>query len=321
MSAVLGRYAPVNGDLASLRASTLAPARLHSPSFAPDIPAPLYSPVHHNSVPTSVPNSMPNRRTRTNMAPATAASTLNTSVLRQLGLLTQWNFLRGSTMFPLLIVVQTLLASTTVFGYGMLIGDLPPEPAMFLATGAATVNLIMVGLVLAPQGVSQSKTEGSLGWMRTLPVPRWVFLASDLIVYSIVALPGAALGLVLGAWHFGIDLSISPWLALAAPLVAAIATSVGYSLALLLKPQLAMMISQVLVFVILLFSPISIPTANLPSWLASAHEWLPIAPMADLMRASLISDVFTVEPRALAVLSVWTVATVFGASRALSKRQ
>lgn len=260
---------------------------------------------------------------RTTMAPlarTSAAAALDTSVLRQLGLLIQWQFRRGAEMFPLLVVVQTLLAATTVFGYGMLVGDPPPLAAMFLATGAATINLIMVGLVLTPQGVAQSKTEGSLAWMRTLPVPRWTFFASELIVYAIVALPGAVLGLVLGAWQFDVTLSLSPWLALAAPLVALIATSVGYSIALLLKPQVAALVSQVIVFVVLLFSPISIPGERLPEWLSTVHEWLPIAPMADLMRASLLSDTFSMDARPAIVLAVWTVLALVGASRALSRR-
>ncbi len=253
-------------------------------------------------------------------ATASPAATLGTSVVRQLGLLIQWQFRRGAQMFPLLAVVQTLLAATTVFGYGLLVGDPPPDAALFLATGAATVNLIMVGLVLTPQGVAQAKTEGSLAWMRTLPVPRWTFLASDLVVYALVALPGSVLGLVVGTWRFGVTLSLSPWLALAAPLVAVIATAVGYSIALLLRPQLAMLVSQVIVFVVLLFSPISIPTQRLPQWLATAHEWLPIAPMADLMRASLVSDVFSMGTRPALVLAAWTVLALAGANRALSRR-
>ncbi|MCL2491080.1 MAG: hypothetical protein FWF36_10270 [Propionibacteriaceae bacterium] len=93
----------------------------------------------------------------------------------QLGLMIRWQFARMSSYLPLLVVVQVLLAITTVLGYGLLVGTPPPEQAVYLATGASTVTLVMVGLVMTPQMVAQARTEGSLDWMRTLPVPRAVF--------------------------------------------------------------------------------------------------------------------------------------------------
>ena len=55
---------------------------------------------------------------------------------RQAGLLLQWQFRRMSRFLPLLVVVQILLAMTTVLGYGLLVGTPPPEQALYLATGA-----------------------------------------------------------------------------------------------------------------------------------------------------------------------------------------
>ena len=251
---------------------------------------------------------------------AIAPSVHKPAALRQFGLIVQWQFRRSASMVPLLVVVQALLAATTVFGYGLLVGTPPPASAAYLATGASTVTLIMVGLVIAPQSVALAKTEGSLEWMRTLPVPRAVFLAADLTIYTLIALPGMALGLAAGAWRFHVTLSLSSWIVLAVPLVSLIAATVGYSMALLLKPQLAQMLSQVLVFVALLFSPISFPAERMPGWLQAVHHWLPIEPMADLMRAVLIGDQFGMSTRSVAVLAVWTVAAVIGALAVLQRR-
>ncbi|ACZ30654.1 ABC-2 type transporter [Xylanimonas cellulosilytica DSM 15894] len=242
------------------------------------------------------------------------------TTLRQLGLIAQWQARRLATWLPLLVVVQVLLSVTTVFGYGLLVGDPPPAAAAYLATGAATVTLVMVGLVMAPQQVAQARTEGSYAWMRTLPVPRWVFLAADLLVWSLVALPGTVLGVVAGAWRFDVDLSISAWIVVAAPLVSLIAATVGYSMATVLPPQVAQLLTQVLVFLVLLFSPISFPAERMPGWLATAHDWLPLEPMADLMRATLMSDAFTMPARSVLVLAAWTAIALFGAGRALTRR-
>jgi ABC-2 type transport system permease protein len=242
------------------------------------------------------------------------------TALQQTLLLTQWQFRRQAVMLPLLVVVQAFLAIATILGFGLVIGDPPPDQALYLATGAPTITLVMVGLVMTPQMLSQARTEGSLDWMRTLPVPRALFLVSDLLVWTLIALPGMVLGIVTGVLRFDVDLSVAPWFVPAAVLVSLTAAAVGYGMASLLRPALAMLMSQVLVFVVLLFTPVSYPADRMPGWLRSAHEWLPFEPMALLIRGGLASDAFGVPGRSLAVLLVWCAAAVAGATWALRRR-
>lgn len=242
------------------------------------------------------------------------------STVQQTLLLAQWQFRRQATMLPLLVVVQVFLAIATILGFGLVIGDPPPEQALYLATGAPTITLVMVGLVMAPQMLSQSRTEGSLDWMRTLPVPRGSFLISDLLVWTLIALPGMVLGIVTGALRFDVDLSPAPWLVPAALLVSLTAAAVGYGMASLLKPTLAMLMTQVLVFVILLFTPVSFPADRMPAWLQTAHEWFPFEPMAQLIRSGLAHDTFSMPGRSLVVLLAWCAASVAGATWALRRR-
>ncbi len=242
------------------------------------------------------------------------------STVRQTLLLTQWQFRRQATMLPLLVVVQVFLAIATILGFGLVIGDPPPEQALYLATGAPTITLVMVGLVMTPQMLSQSRTEGSLDWMRTLPVPRGSFLVSDLLVWTLIALPGMVLGIVTGVLRFDVDLSPAPWLVPAALLVSLTAAAVGYGMASLLKPTLAMLMTQVLVFVILLFTPVSFPADRMPGWLQTAHEWFPFEPMAQLIRSGLAHDTFSMPGRSLVVLLACCAASVAGATWALRRR-
>ncbi|TKR27082.1 ABC transporter permease [Cellulomonas hominis] len=242
------------------------------------------------------------------------------STVQQTLLLTQWQFRRQATMLPLLVVVQVFLAIATILGFGLVIGDPPPEQALYLATGAPTITLVMVGLVMTPQMLSQSRTEGSLDWMRTLPVPRGSFLVSDLLVWTLIALPGMVLGIVTGVLRFDVDLSPAPWLVPAALLVSLTAAAVGYGMASLLKPTLAMLMTQVLVFVILLFTPVSFPADRMPGWLQTAHEWFPFEPMAQLIRSGLAHDTFSMPGRSLVVLLAWCAASVAGATWALRRR-
>ena len=239
---------------------------------------------------------------------------------RQGLLLLQWQLRRSLPYIPLLVVVQVALAVATVVGYGLLVGTPSPDVALYLATGAPTITLITVGLVMTPQMLAQAKTEGSLDWMRTLPVPRWTFLASDLLMWTLIALPGMVLGVVAGVLRFNVHLSIAPWVVLAALLVSLTSASVGYAMASVLPPMLAQLLTQVLIFVVLLFSPVSYPASRMPEWLQTAHQFLPIEPMAQLVRAGLANASFTVPGRSMVVLGVWVCVSVAAALTALRRR-
>ena len=240
--------------------------------------------------------------------------------LRQTLLMAQWQFRRQAQYLPLMVIVQVLLAVFTVVGYGLLVGDPDPATALYLATGAPTVTLITVGLVLTPQQVVQARTEGSLDWMRTLPVPRVSFLASDLLVWTLLALPGLTLGILTGVLRFGVELSIAPWFWPATLLVSLTAAAVGYAMATVLPPQLAMLMTQMLIFFMMLFSPVSYPAERMPEWLQAVHQWLPIEPMAQLVRTGLAQQTFELPARSLIVLLGWAAVALGAAAVALRRR-
>jgi ABC-2 type transport system permease protein len=235
-------------------------------------------------------------------------------------LLARWQLRRQAQFMPLLVVVQVFMAVATVIGYGLLVGNPDPVTALYLATGAPTITLITVGLVMTPQMVAISRTEGSLDWMRTLPVPRWSFLVADLTVWTLIALPGMVLGVITGVMRFHVDLSPAPWLVPGALAVSLVSAAVGYAIASLLPPQVANLLTQALVFIVLLFSPVSYPRERMPEWLQHAHSWLPIEPMAQLIRSGLAHDTFSMPGRSIVVLAVWGVVSVVAAVAALRHR-
>ncbi|WP_158370268.1 ABC transporter permease [Cellulosimicrobium cellulans] len=242
------------------------------------------------------------------------------TAVHQTLLLTQWRLRRQTAMLPIIVVEQTFFAIAAVLGYGLLIGDPDPATATYLATGAPTIMLVIVGMVTAPHELVVSRAEGSMDWIRTLPVPRLSYLVADLLMWVLIALPGTVLGIVTGVLRFDVDLSIAPWVVPGALLVSLGAASVGYAIGTLLPPTLAQTTTQVLLFVVLLFSPVSYPADRLPGWLQGLHDWLPIQPMADLMRAGLAQDTFDLPARSLVVLLSWCAVGVAGATWALRRR-
>jgi ABC-2 type transport system permease protein len=242
------------------------------------------------------------------------------SALRSYRLLVIWQLRRARLFIPLAVVVQALLAVGIVLGYPLLFPRLDPTTTLFLATGAPTITLITMGLVLVPQVVAQAKTEGSLDYMRSLPVPRVSYLLADLTVWLAVVLPGVVFAIVVSAIRFGLDLHVSPLAVPALLLVALTSTSIGYAIASLLPPMLANLTTQVLVVFVLMFSPLTFPADRLPGWLAAVHGVLPIQAMGEVVRGTLAVDAFPLTVAAVVVLVAWCVASLATTTLMLTRR-
>ena len=242
------------------------------------------------------------------------------SALRSYRLLVTWQARRMKMFLPLGIVVQALFAFGIVAGYPLLFPTIDRTTILYLATGGPAVSLITIGLVAVPQLVSQARTEGTLDYMRTLPVPRVVYLLADMTVWLAVVVPGVIFAVLVAAIRFGLDLEISPLVVPAVLLVVLTATSVGYALASLLPPMVANMASQVLVVFILMFSPLNFPADRLPGWLATIHGFLPIQAMGELMRGTLAANTFPLTAGAFLLLGGWCVATFSATSVVLTRR-
>ncbi|MFE1146482.1 ABC transporter permease [Streptomyces albidoflavus] len=248
-------------------------------------------------------------------------------VPRRTGLLTtyltllHWNMAQIGAMLPLIVIVQAALAAGIIIGFGFLIEDIGTPAALFLSTGTPTVLLMVVGLVMVPQGVGQSRTSGTFTYLRALPVPRPLHLLSDLTVWLVVALPGIPVSVLVAWLHHDLTYRFDwPLLITASVLTAVMATSVGYALGVLLPPPLAQLASQILVFFVMLFSPVTFPANQLPDWLRAAHDWLPFRPAGDLLRAGLVSDGSTAHWPDIAVLSAWCLLGITVSVRALVRR-
>lgn len=256
--------------------------------------------------------------------PRTTAPLAPVQVSPGAGFLTlmRWSLASTGAMLPLIIIIQAMLAAGIIIGFGFLMGDITPEGALFLSTGAPTILLLTIGLVIVPQGVSRARASGAFDYQRALPVPRPMLLLVDLVVWALIALPGVAVGLLVAWLRFGLSFSFDwPLLIISSLLVTTMATAVGYAIAVALPPMPAQMVSQVLVFFVLLFSPITFPASQLPQWFQLLHDYLPIRPAADLLRAGIAAQSYAPELRDLVVLVAWTALGLLITGRALMRRR
>ncbi len=240
--------------------------------------------------------------------------------MRSYSLLVQWRFRRTAAALPLIVVVQAAFALGVVLGFPLLLPSLDTESVLYLTTGAPAIALISLGLVGVPQDVSQAKVDGSLDFVRSLPVPRIGVLLADLTVWLSAALPGMAVAVLAGALRF--DLALHPSL-LAVPIVLLVAltsSAVGYAIAIACSPATAGMISQVFAVLVLMFSPLAFPSDRLPGWLAAVHDLLPIQAMGDLVRSALTGSSAGAMTRPISMLVGWAAASVALAWAMMARR-
>jgi ABC-2 type transport system permease protein len=228
--------------------------------------------------------------------------------LRSYFLMLKWVFLSNRTWLSLNLAVQIGIAAGFIYGMSFFYPAITPDVAKYLTTGAPTIILLTVGLVLVPQLIAQARTEGTFDYIWSLPIPRMAHIAADATIMFGTTLPGIILAVVLGAIRFDFGLNISPFLIPAVLIISMCGTFIGYSMAFAVpKPMMVNVITQIIIFVVMLFSPVSFPVERLPGWLQAIHQVLPIRYMADLMRGTL-TDLPINMGRAFAITGAWCVA-------------
>lgn len=231
-----------------------------------------------------------------------------TKALRSYLLLLRWQALSQKPFLPLNMAVQIMIAIGFVIGLSFFYPEISETTAKYLITGAPTIIILMIGLVLLPQIVGMARKEGTFDYMWSLPIPRMVYIAADATIWILVVLPGVIIALAMGAAYYGFGLDISLLVIPALLLVAISGIFLGYAIAHgAPKPEIAHLITQILVFVIMIFSPVMYPVEQLPDWLVKIHNFLPIKYMADLSRGTL-TDLDVNLGLAFIVVGAWCVA-------------
>jgi len=243
------------------------------------------------------------------------------TMIRSVPLLVRWQFLRFGTLIPTVMIVQTLFAVLVIFGFSMLLPSLDSAQGSHLAAGAPTVIMLTIGLVLIPQNISRGRQEGSLEHLRGLPIPRASFFIADALLWIGLMIPAIAASVLTAEFRFGVDLRLGLSFALVGLLVVISGLGIGYGIGTILPPMLTEMTTNILIFVILLFSPVNTPLDRLPGWLQQLHRPLPIDDAALLVRATLLHGQPSVGWLNVAVVTAWSVAGFGFALFSLGRRE
>lgn len=234
----------------------------------------------------------------------------------------RWHLTSMRLVVPVMVVVQILVAAGFSVGMSLFFEEVPPRAALFLGTGAGVINLILVGLIVAPQLVASEKEAGTYDFTWSLPVPRSASVVAWVILSAIVSIPALIAALVVAGLRFDLGLSMSLAVIPAVMLVVVCGTMIGYAIAQAIeRPTITQLLSQVLAFGVLGFTPITFPLENLPTWLANAHQVLPFYHMGVVVRAGLTDGLVSDVGRSYLILSAWTLLAALVTALVLGRRK
>ena len=242
--------------------------------------------------------------------------------LRSYVTMLRWELVGSRLLYPMLLVSQILVGAGFVLGFGLLIPDLDQATAQYLSTGAVVMSLVLVGLVVTPQLVAQQKMQGSYDYVWSLPIPRSAASIASATLGALVAIPGVVAALAVAGWRYDVALSIDPTVVPAFVLTFAcgslLGSAIGHSMD---QPQLTMLFTQLAIFFIIGFSPVSFPVERLPAWLATLHDSLPMHHMALAVRSSLTEGLVVMTTRSWLVLTTWTALAGISTAVVLVRRR
>lgn len=220
------------------------------------------------------------------------------------------------------IIIQILMGAGSAIMYGFYLGDVPDIVALYVASGVPALSLIPIGFVMVPNLVGQQRIAGTYDFIWSLPVPRLAAAASTFTVFTLLAIPGFVVSAAVGAWYFAVDLDVS-WLVIPALLLTSLmSTSVGFGMGHAVKnPIVINFIGNMVIFFVLLFSPIIVPISQFPGWLAAIQRVLPFHHMAVVIRDGLTSGLVTDVGRSYLVLAAWTIAGWSATAWVIGRRQ
>jgi ABC-2 type transport system permease protein len=239
---------------------------------------------------------------------------------RSYWLLVRWQLMRNRKLLLLLVTIQVALGVGVIYGFSYLVPNITPQVAVFFATGAPTLTLILMGLTFVPQETAQARISGRFSYVSALPVPRLAPMLADVTFWLLMQLPGTILTLVLAAVRFDVHFHVVALVVPAFALVSLTAAAVGYAIAVSLPPAATGQVSSFLSIALLLFSPINFPLDRLPVWLQDVHRGLPVTYMADVIRGGLTGSYGVDAGLAFAVVGAYCVLGLTLSARAAARR-
>ncbi|HXX60374.1 MAG TPA: ABC transporter permease [Candidatus Sulfotelmatobacter sp.] len=234
----------------------------------------------------------------------------------------RWDVASLRLDLPIVVIIQLIAGAGIVVMMSLLVPGDPPRAAVeYLAAGVPVVNLYLLGLVFGPQWIAEQRAADSYDATRVLPCPRSASLAAWYAVTLAAGVPGMLGTLVVAAWRYHIDFTVSPMILPAVLLVAVSGTMIGAAIGHGVgEPMISRIGVQAINMFVVGFTPTLFPVDRLPDWLQAINVVLPFEHMSALLRATLTAGPVDDLGLSCLVVVAWSAACAGLAAWAMGRR-
>ena len=242
--------------------------------------------------------------------------------LRAYVVMTRWTVASLRLFIPLLVVIEILTGVGFVLGFGLFFhGPAPSRSVLYISTGVPIITLYVVGLIFLPQVVAQERLAHTYDYVQSMAAPRSTRFAAWYSLNLVAGVFGMIASLVAASLRYGVDLRVTPAVVPATLLICLASSALGFAIGHAVSlPMLTNILSQVLNFFVIGFSPVCFPPDQMPAWLVSVNQGLPFASMSIVMRSAIGGVPVSGVAGAYAVLAAWTGASLLVAVAAVMRR-
>lgn len=173
--------------------------------------------------------------------------------------------------------------------------------------GMALMNSSIQGIAIS---MSKYREDKILKRITTTPLPGWVFVASEVLARLVLNFLQISLILAVGVYGFHATLHGSITTIYVLALFGAILfQSIGFTIAGLTKTtQAAEGMATAIAIPMMFLAGVFFPIDQLPKWLYSIVQYLPLAPLLRVMRAIILENASPLDnPTSLALIVAWIV--------------
>lgn len=213
----------------------------------------------------------------------------------------QWHFLVSSVIpLGLLLFLRFVVptAHTTT--------------VMYYITGNVIVSLMFNSLAMLAGQLSWARQNKTFDFYAGLPVSRTVLILAIVAVSVLFAIPGMLLLLLLGIVTFHLPLSPNPLAVLVFVLAPMTLSGLGAIIGVLApNSQIANVIANLVLVVVMFLSPVLIPVSALPGILQVTARLLPPTYAADALRQTLAGQVTGSVGVDIVVMILFSAASIY----------
>ena len=195
------------------------------------------------------------------------------------------------------------------------------ESMIYILTGNIVLSLLFGTMRSLESRVSWLRFQGGIDFIATLPKQRHIFILAMVAAFVLISLPSILVMIVMGSLLFQIPLHVHPLIILVVISCAIPMAGIGALLAMSSRTQIQSgNWAYLLTLVMTSLGPVVVPPHRFPQVVNVLGNFSPAPFAASAFRQVLVGPVTAILIRDLAILSAWSMVSLWLVTKRINKR-